>query len=105
MPHGMFKVTQLQPRLHLRSLWLQRGYCLRLGAVTPVPWAGRPVGHLFPLSHVQCAGTLPGGTEEEKAACHQEDQHLPRDLPCVLRTLRDHQVSLPGAGWVWGFGV
>lgn len=45
---------------------------------------------------MQREGALSGGAEEETAAGHQEDQHLHRDLPRVLRTLRDHQVSLTG---------
>lgn len=62
------------------------------------------MSHHLPLSHVQCAGTLSRGTEEAAAARHQENQHLHRDLPRVLCTLRHHQVSLTGGiltcgGW------
>ncbi|XP_029403414.1 G-protein coupled receptor 26 isoform X2 [Mus pahari] len=41
----------------------------------------------------QCEGTVSGGTEAKATACHQEDQHLHRDLPCVLCTLCDYQAG------------
>lgn len=41
---------------------------------------------------------MSGGAEAEATACHQKDQHLHRDLPRVLCSLRDYQVSLPVDG-------
>lgn len=89
------QATHLRPGLDLGSPWLFPE------SLHSQPCLCSLIASRLPLSHAQCAGTLSGGAEKEAAAGYQEDQHLHRDLPRMLCTLCDHQVSPTSGTWVW----